>query len=34
MVLADLAPGRTVPVEVERAGKTMTLDVTLGENPG
>jgi S1-C subfamily serine protease len=33
-VLADLAPGQTVPVEIKRAGKTMTLDVTLGENRG
>jgi S1-C subfamily serine protease len=33
-VLAGLAPGQKVPVEIKRAGKTMTLEVTLGENPG
>lgn len=33
-VLATLTPGQKVPVEIKRGGKTMTVDVTLGENPG
>jgi putative serine protease PepD len=33
-VLATLTPGRRVPVEIKRGGRTMTVEVTLGENPG
>jgi putative serine protease PepD len=34
-VLAGLKPGQKVPVKIKRAnGDTVTVDVTLGENPG